>query len=85
MTTINVCSFSFPTEIQLKRQERKRRSTCISPQNALDIDPEVSLTLFTSMYCDFVQFVNSVLGKVAGKKLGQKKTLIPACPSDKPL
>jgi len=27
-------------EIQLKRQERKRRSTCISPQNALDIDPE---------------------------------------------
>lgn len=29
-------------EIQLKRQERKRRSTCISPQNALDIDPEVS-------------------------------------------
>lgn len=42
MTTINVCSFSFPTEIQLKRQERKRRSTCISPQNALDIDPEVS-------------------------------------------
>ena len=34
--------FPFPTEIQLKRQERKRRSTCISPQNALDIDPEVS-------------------------------------------
>lgn len=27
-------------EIQLKRQERKRRSTCISPQNALDLDLE---------------------------------------------
>lgn len=27
-------------EIQLKRQERKRRSTCISPQNALDIELE---------------------------------------------
>ena len=34
--------YLFTTEIQLKRQERKRRSTCISPQNALDIDPEVS-------------------------------------------
>jgi len=40
-TIIDFCFFSFPTEIQLKRQERKRRSTCISPQNALDIDPEV--------------------------------------------
>ncbi|CAH3169682.1 unnamed protein product [Porites lobata] len=27
-------------ELQLKRQERKRRSNCISPQNALEIDPE---------------------------------------------
>ena len=32
---------TFSTELQLKRQERKRRSNCISPQNALEIDPEV--------------------------------------------